>query len=75
LREEQATLTLIQLSELDRLAGETLREEREVTRVLALCAVGDEVGASSAADKLRAGEQSAIYARRIASSCAGRALE
>jgi hypothetical protein len=71
LRQGRASLALIQLAELDRLAGETLREEREVTRILASCAVGDEAGARQAARELMESGGSSIYARRIEGSCAG----
>jgi len=71
LRQGRASLALIQLAELDRLAGETLREEREVTRILASCAVGDEAGARQMARQLMEAAGSSIYARRIEASCAG----
>lgn len=70
LRQEQAALALIQLAELDRGAGEVLHEEREVTRVLALCAIGDTAGARRAAAPLLSGKASSIYAPRLDASCA-----
>jgi len=66
----RAALALIELAELDRSGSALLREEREVTRVLALCAAGDTEGARAAARALSAGPDS-IYARRLESSCAG----
>jgi hypothetical protein len=50
----RAALALLQLDELERFAGATLREEREMTRVLALCALQDVTGAGRAATRLRA---------------------
>lgn len=70
LRQGQASLALIQLAELDRNAGEVLREEREVTRVLALCAAGDTPAARRAAEPLRRGAERSIYAPRLDASCA-----
>jgi hypothetical protein len=70
LREGQASLALIQLSELDRRGGDVLREERETTRVLALCAIGDQPGARRAAAPLLAGAARSIYAPRLDASCA-----
>lgn len=70
LRRGQASLALIQLAELDRRAGEVLREEREVTRVLALCASGETQAAKRAAAPLRAGSAQSIYAHRLEMSCA-----
>jgi hypothetical protein len=70
LRQGQAALALIQLAELDRGAGEVLREERDATRVLALCAIGDTAGARRAAAPLLSGLASSIYAPRLDSSCA-----
>lgn len=70
LRQGQATLALIQLAELDRGGGEVLREEREATRALALCAIGDTAGARRVAAPLLSGATSSIYAPRLDSSCA-----
>lgn len=69
LRRGQASLALIQLAELDRRAGEVLREEREVTRVLALCASGETQAARRAAAPLRASSAGSIYAHRLETSC------
>lgn len=69
LRRGRAPLALIQLAELDRRAGEVLREEREVTRVLALCASGEAEAAKRAAAPLRAGSPKSIYAHRLETSC------
>lgn len=70
LRQGQASLALIQLAELDRSAGDVLREEREVTRVLALCAAGDTAAAQRAAEPLQRGSERSIYATRLDASCA-----
>jgi hypothetical protein len=70
LRQGRAALALIQLAELDRGAGEVLREEREVTRALSLCAIGDTAGARRAAAALLSGTASSIYAPRLDASCA-----
>jgi hypothetical protein len=70
LRQGHAALALIQLAELDRGAGEVLREEREATRALALCAIGDTAGARRVAAPLLAGGASSIYAPRLDASCA-----
>lgn len=70
LEQGRAALALIELAEIDRSGSDLLREEREVTRVLALCASGDTEGARAAARALSAGPDS-IYARRLESSCAG----
>ena len=69
LRRGQASLVLIQLAELDRRAGEVLREEREVTRVLALCANGEAQAAKGAAAPLLTGSARSIYAHRLETSC------
>jgi hypothetical protein len=65
----QATLTLVLLDELDREAGELLREEREATRVLAFCAVGDVAAARRAAAQLSKASPRSIYAMRLGDSC------
>ncbi len=70
LRQGQAALALIELAEFDRGAGEVLREERETTRVLALCAIGDTAGARRAAAPLLSSRASSIYAPRLEASCA-----
>jgi hypothetical protein len=69
LRQGQPALALIQLEALDRGAGEVLREEREATRVLALCAIGDTAGARRVAAPLLSGSASSIYAPRLDASC------
>jgi hypothetical protein len=66
----QATASLLVLSELDRNAGDLLLEERETTRVLALCAAGQDKAAGAVADRLRETSPRSIYAMRIESSCA-----
>lgn len=66
------SLALLQLAELDRGAGEALREEREVTRILAHCALGHTSEARRIARQYRFDEAGSIYARRIARSCADR---
>lgn len=65
----QATLTLLLLDELDRGAGELLREEREATRVLALCAAGEVAAARRAAAQLSDASPRSIYAMRLGESC------
>jgi len=70
LEQGQASLALIQLASLDRGAGDVLREEREVTRVLALCAAGDVAGARRVAEPLRREIGSSLYAPRLDASCA-----
>jgi hypothetical protein len=70
LQQGQAALALIQLAELDRGAGDVLREEREATRVLALCAIGDTAGARRVAAPLLSSKASSIYAPRLEASCA-----
>jgi hypothetical protein len=66
----KATLAMIELGELDRLAGDTLKEEREMTRILAACAMGDTEGAARHARRLLASAAGSIYAPRIEHSCA-----
>jgi hypothetical protein len=70
LRQGQAALALIQLAELDRGAGDVLREEREATRALSLCAIGDTAGARRVAAPLLSGMASSIYGPRLDASCA-----
>jgi hypothetical protein len=65
----QPTASLILLSELDRGAGEILREEREVTRVLSLCGAGQNEAARRAAALLSSASPRSIYAMRLARSC------
>jgi hypothetical protein len=65
----QATLALLLLDELDRGAGELLREEREATRVLALCAAGEVAAARRAAEQLSDASPRSIYAMRLGESC------
>ena len=62
-------MSLLVLSELDRNAGELLLEERETTRVLALCSAGQEKAARAAAEALRQKNPRSIYAMRLAQSC------
>ncbi len=69
LRNGQATMSLLVLSELDRGAGELLREERETTRVLSLCAVGEHAAARDAAARLEQTSPRSIYGSRLAASC------
>jgi hypothetical protein len=59
-----------QLAELERGAGEVLREEREATRALSLCAIGDTAGARRVAAPLLSGGASSIYGPRLDASCA-----
>jgi hypothetical protein len=70
LADGRASLALLQLEELERFAGDTLREEREVTRILALCALGEVAGARQAATRLLASRENSIYAHRLEQSCA-----
>jgi hypothetical protein len=65
----QATLSLLLLAELDRGAGELLREEREATRVLALCAAGEVDAARRTAAELSNANPRSIYAMRLGDSC------
>jgi hypothetical protein len=65
----QATLSLLLLAELDRGAGELLREEREATRVLALCAAGEVEAARRSAAQLSETSPHSIYAPRLGDSC------
>jgi hypothetical protein len=69
----QTSLALVHLAELDRHAGEALREERDVTRVLALCALGEQQAAERAASELLSRNASSIYSGRIEQSCAASA--
>jgi hypothetical protein len=69
LRNGQATMSLLVLSELDRSAGDVLREERETTRVLALCAAGQDKAAREVAAQLEQLSPRSIYASRLANSC------
>jgi hypothetical protein len=71
LRNGQAAMALLVLSELDRAAGELLAEEREATRVLALCAAGQDKAARAAARRLEQSSPGSIYAMRVSTSCAG----
>jgi hypothetical protein len=71
LNQGRAPLAMIQLAELDRLAGSILEEERAVTRILVLCALGEEAEARSAAQALGTAADGSIYAQRVADSCAG----
>jgi hypothetical protein len=65
----QATLSLLLLSELERDAGQLLLEEREATRVLALCAAGQPRAAQAAAQRLEQNSPRSIYLTRLSSSC------
>jgi hypothetical protein len=69
LEQGHATASLLLLSELDREAGELLFEEREATRVLALCATGETSAARATAERLAQRSPRSIYLRRLASSC------
>jgi hypothetical protein len=71
LRGGQAAMSLLVLSELDRAAGDLLLEEREATRVLALCAVGQDKDARAAARSLEQKNPGSIYSMRLSTSCAG----
>jgi hypothetical protein len=71
LREGRPSLALLQLAELDRAAGGALREEREVTRLLARCALGDSEGARRSLRQLGAAAEQSIYAQRLKNSCVG----
>jgi hypothetical protein len=71
LRAGQAAMSLLVLSELDRGAGDLLLEERETTRVLALCAVGQDKDARAAARSLEQKNPGSIYSMRLSTSCAG----
>jgi hypothetical protein len=68
-RRGDPALALALLAELDERAdASTLREERAVTRVLALCAQGERAAAERAQRELGAVKES-IYANRMAQSC------
>jgi hypothetical protein len=71
LKSGQFTLSLLLLSELDRSAGTLLWEERETTRVLALCGSGRDGAAREAAAALRARHPDSIYSMRLERSCVG----
>lgn len=71
LQSGQALTSLLILSELERGAGELLVEERAATRVLALCAVGQESAAREVAARLEQSSPGSIYSMRLAQSCAG----
>jgi hypothetical protein len=66
----RASLVLVQLAELDRHAGATLLEERAMTRVLTLCALGEDAAARQAAEPLLIGAARSIYSQRLEQSCA-----
>jgi len=60
------------LAELEqRQPGELLLEERRVTRILALCELGEVDQAQAARQELGSGPASSIYAGRLAASCTG----
>lgn len=69
LEQGHAAASLLLLSELDRDAGELLFEEREATRVLALCATGETPAARATAERLASRSPRSIYLRRLATSC------
>jgi hypothetical protein len=69
LRNGQATMSLLVLSELDRAAGDVLLEERDATRVLALCAVGQDEAARDVARRLAHDSPRSIYGMRLEASC------
>lgn len=69
LRNGQATMSLLVLSELDRAAGDVLLEERNVTRVLALCAAGQDEAARDVARRLEHDSPRSIYGMRLEASC------
>lgn len=71
LRSGQATMSLLLLSELDRAAGDVLLEERNATRVLALCAAGQEQAARDVARRLARDSPRSIYGMRLEASCIG----
>jgi len=63
---------LLVLSELDRRAsGDMLTEERLLATVLVWCDLGNQHEANRLAQALRDKNQSSIYSRRLAHSCAG----
>jgi len=71
----EPALALGLLDELDsRFPREMLDEERGATRVLGLCANGEQPAAVELAQRLFAGRQRSIYTRRIERSCVGAAL-
>jgi hypothetical protein len=69
LRSGQATMSLLLLSELDRSAGDVLLEERDATRVLALCGAGQEAAARDVARRLQHDSPRSIYGMRLEASC------
>lgn len=69
LRNGQATMSLLLLSELDRSAGDVLLEERDATRVLALCAAGQDEAARDIARRLEHDSPRSIYGMRLEASC------
>jgi hypothetical protein len=69
LRNGQATMSLLLLSELDRAAGDVLLEERDATRVLALCAAGQDEAARDVARRLEHDSPRSIYGMRLEASC------
>jgi hypothetical protein len=70
----EAALALALLDELDqRFPRELLDEERGATRVLALCANGDESAASALARALLSAHPRSIYTPRLEQSCAAEA--
>jgi len=72
LRKQEPALSLALLDELEaRFAPSVLGEERQATRVLALCLSGDEANAARIARALLAENPATIYAARVRESCAG----
>lgn len=72
LRKQEPALSLALLDELDqRFATSVLGEERQATRVLALCLSGDEARAQQIAHALLEQNPATIYAARVRESCAG----
>ena len=68
-RPEQALELMEKLGQAD--AGGRLLVERELTRVLALCALGRETEARAAAARVERLPGGAAYRTRIADSCVG----
>jgi hypothetical protein len=72
LRKQEAALSLALLDELDqRFTPGVLGEERQATRVLALCLSDDEASARQIARTLLEQNPATIYAARVRESCAG----
>jgi hypothetical protein len=69
LKNGHAAVSLLLLADLDRSAGELLWEERETTRILALCAGGQDKAARRAAAALERQSPESIYSMRLSDSC------